>query len=354
MRNLEVKYKSQWDNDAGKTKNDCGPASIAMILNYYGESLTTDTVFEKTEADQGLIGWDELQKAIKSFGYIPHLERNATPERIRELIDQNLPPIVLVHYGSLNSTQDKKFKGGHFFLVVGYREDGYFVNDPNFRDALRQDGDHHFYTKEEFESAWAETLQDKNQPHSLLWIERKAADPATGELAKCQDQLGILRRTIEDMKKDWSGDKKALENLKKDFKTLEITNQGLRTTNKQWQQFLDNAWDLLKPQPDAGEKNSQTVIGEIKKLILQEDQLDTDTEKTKQFKAQYANLIGKVGSMIAYTGTDEKELLRRLHEVLSSENTPEEPTEDPKPATNKPKKTFWQWLKDRIFVRGGE
>lgn len=173
MTNLSVAYKSQWDGDAGKTANDCGPASIAMLLNYYGENLTTDMVFEKTGAGSGLISWPQLQKAISAFGYVSHLERSQSLPRLRQLIDLNCPVIVLVHYGSLKSTQDKNFKGGHFFLMVGYHDGGFFVNDSNFKDALRNQGDHHNYETSEFDKAWADCTVDGNQAYSLLWVERK-------------------------------------------------------------------------------------------------------------------------------------------------------------------------------------
>lgn len=173
MKNLPVPYKSQWDEDAGMTNNDCGPTSIAMILNYYGENLTTNQVFEKTGAGQGLISWPQLQKAITALGYKSTLERGGSLNRLKQLIDSNTPVIILVHYGSLNSTQDKSFKGGHFFTVVGYNADGFFVNDSNFKGTLRKDGDHHNYLNAELDKAWKDCTIDGNQPYSLLFIERK-------------------------------------------------------------------------------------------------------------------------------------------------------------------------------------
>jgi hypothetical protein len=85
-----------------------------------------------------------------------------------------MPVIVLVHYGSLNSTQDKNFKGGHFMAIVGYRgDDGVYANDPNFKDDLRAQGDHHNYTKDEFMKAWGDCGLDKNPNFSFIAINRK-------------------------------------------------------------------------------------------------------------------------------------------------------------------------------------
>jgi ABC-type bacteriocin/lantibiotic exporter with double-glycine peptidase domain len=173
MTNREVPYKSQWDDDAKGTRNDCGPASIAMLLNYYGENVKTDDVFARTGAGQGLITINQIQKAIASYGYTSTYEKNQTPARIKELIDKDTPPMLLVHYGSLNSVQDKTYKGGHFFDCVGYYDGGYYVNDPNFWGNMRADGDHHNYTKSELEKAWNDAIIDENSPCALLWIARK-------------------------------------------------------------------------------------------------------------------------------------------------------------------------------------
>jgi ABC-type bacteriocin/lantibiotic exporter with double-glycine peptidase domain len=181
QKNLEVPYKSQWDADAKGTRNDCGPASIAMILNFYGERVTTDQVFKETGAGPNLITINQLQKAISAFGYTSHYEQNVSPQRIKDLIDRDTPSILLVHYGSLNSTQDKTFKGGHFFPVVGYYDDGYFVNDPNFFGEQRKEGDHHNYLRNELEKAWSDSVLDKNPRNALIWIERKQPTESTDQ-----------------------------------------------------------------------------------------------------------------------------------------------------------------------------
>lgn len=179
MVNLDVNYISQWDPTASDSRNECGEASAAMILNFYGEHLTPNQITEKTGAGLGLVSVVQLQQAIKAFGYDSQFVRNATPAHITGYLDKAMPVIALVHYGSLNSTQDKSFKGGHFFAVVGYREDGYFVNDPNFQGQFRQDGDHHFYTKAEFETAWGSCHLDQNPDNCFIVIFPKAPAPQT-------------------------------------------------------------------------------------------------------------------------------------------------------------------------------
>lgn len=226
MKNINVPYKSQHDQDARRTANDCGPASIAMILNYYGESVTTDEVFLRTGADQGLIGISEMKSAIEYYGYGYSRPLKQTPDDIKKYIDQDIPVIALVKYGSLKSVQDKTFKGGHFFVVVGYREDGYFVNDPNFKDPLRSDGDHHFFTKEEFEKSWSDASKDGNQPNSLIVIHRKKE--GGGDMAKkkyTEEEMTLVR---EERDKNYNELSKKIEEIKKLESDIHSKNNEIR------------------------------------------------------------------------------------------------------------------------------
>lgn len=170
-KNLSVPYSSQWDPDGSRSRNDCGPASIKMVLNFFGEKYTTDQLHQKTGAGLGLISVQQMINAIKSVGYNAAFEVNVTPQRLKDLVNQGIPPIVLVKYGSLGKTrQDQVYQSGHFMTVVGYRDDGYFVNDPNFYGDFRAHGDHHFYPKADFEKAWADCWKDQNPNNSLLII----------------------------------------------------------------------------------------------------------------------------------------------------------------------------------------
>ena len=134
--NLKVAYKSQWDDDARGTKNDCGPACLAMILNYYGENVTTDEVFGRTGAGSGLITIHQLQQAISSYGYSSKYIKGSSPDELKKLVSAGIPVVTLVHYGDLSSRQDKNFEGGHFFLTVGDHRDGYYGQKHQWRALL--------------------------------------------------------------------------------------------------------------------------------------------------------------------------------------------------------------------------
>ncbi len=172
MPNLLVPYFSQWDPNANASNDDCGPTCISMILSFYGTNISPNDIFAKTgAAKEQLITIQQMQNAVASIGFLSTYKVGLTVDNLKAYLDQGIPVIALVHMGDFNSRQDKNFAGGHLVVVVGYRDDGYFVNDPDFKDQFRQDGDHHFYTKQEFESAWSDCHLDDNPDNSLLIVQ---------------------------------------------------------------------------------------------------------------------------------------------------------------------------------------
>lgn len=196
-KNLSVPYISQWDATAAKTRNDCGPASVAMCLNFYGETLTSDEVFDRSGAGQGFISLSELKTAIESYGYACEAYANGTPDKIKEFLNKGIPVITVVHYGNLSSRQDTNFSGPHIFLTVGYRDDGYFVNDPDFWGQFRSHGDHHFYTRADFENAWEQSAQDGNVRNTFMVIYPKAkVIPETQMIVDTKVYADLLTKSI--------------------------------------------------------------------------------------------------------------------------------------------------------------
>lgn len=282
---LPVKYKSQWDADAVKTANDCGPTSVAMILNYYGENLTSDQVFAKTGAGSGLISFSQLKAAIAAFGYSYEVLTNCTPEKLKSYIDQDMPVVALVHYGSLTSTQDKSFKGGHFFTVVGYRDDCYFVNDPNFRGDLRAHGDHHSFTKTEFEKAWRDCSIDSNPVNSLIIIKRKAGQTSANK-GTMQIESNLFDKLVGNSGK-WDKTVQYLELVTKPddtpFEDAQRVVAGFKSRVTDLQNQLNTA------NSEVGNRTEQ--VSRLKEQLVSEEKLKNDlTTKLNSSVKNYSDV----------------------------------------------------------------
>jgi hypothetical protein len=119
------------------SNSDCGPAVIAMWLNFVGRVVTVDQVSAATGLARGYKYTlpAVLIKAAAAYGL--NLERviNITPEAIKVEIDRRVPCIALVHYASLPLRNDPNFTAGHWLLIVGYDDQGVYYHDPYWPDS---------------------------------------------------------------------------------------------------------------------------------------------------------------------------------------------------------------------------
>lgn len=197
-----IPYKSQYDPDADEFRNDCGPACLAMILNGYGISASTNAVYRRTGAIANYyVSVSQLMRASQSYGVGFDYFYNWTVSRLVEAVQAGQPAIVLVHYGAWSqllpgvSTQNT-FEGPHFVAVVGADEERIFVNDPLWKDTRRNQGCRKSWTHSQFYSAWSNSHLDKNRDCSGIVVQKAlptAAYEAPWPLEITLDAMTICR-----------------------------------------------------------------------------------------------------------------------------------------------------------------
>lgn len=161
---LDVPYKSQNDADSDDHSNDCGPASLAMMINYAGITVTVDEVSEEA----GLVGsnfshFNDLIRAAKAWDF---KAAHRAPFRLTDVLAslvQGYPVLSLVYYHHL--MPGKKY--GHFLVPVGYlleansKSLSIVVHDPN-------DGSNAVYPASQFADALAYRGSTQNGPFQSL------------------------------------------------------------------------------------------------------------------------------------------------------------------------------------------
>jgi predicted double-glycine peptidase len=96
----------------------CGPSSLASVLNYWNVAVTPDAVAEEifSKTARGTLTLDMIlyaqQKGLHAEQY------RGTIDNLKESIDEGYPIIVLVDYGF------SLYQQNHFMVVVGYAEQG--------------------------------------------------------------------------------------------------------------------------------------------------------------------------------------------------------------------------------------
>ena len=140
-------------------KNNCGPASLASVLNYWGIHVTPEQIEDDifSESVSGTLTIDMVLYA-QSKGL--HAQQyKGTLDLLKKHIDSDSPIIILVDSGIY------PIQMNHFLVVIGYRDDALIINSGNKREKLVKERD--------FMKAWKKT------DYWTLLITRKAYNEKT-------------------------------------------------------------------------------------------------------------------------------------------------------------------------------
>ena len=104
----------------------CGPASLAGVLNYWGVSVSPGEVAKAiySQSAKDTLNLDMLLYA-RSRG-LEASQYSGDLKDLRKRIDSGQPLIVLVDYGF------SVFQANHFMVVVGYDENGVVANSGRY------------------------------------------------------------------------------------------------------------------------------------------------------------------------------------------------------------------------------
>jgi predicted double-glycine peptidase len=100
----------------------CGPASLAGVLNYWGVNVNPEDIAKEifSESAKGTLNMDMVLYAQGKGLDVTQYKGNM--EDLKKNIESGYPVIVLVDYGFY------LYQVNHFMVVVGYNEHGVTVN----------------------------------------------------------------------------------------------------------------------------------------------------------------------------------------------------------------------------------
>lgn len=295
MKILKVPYISQWDADANFSRDDCVPTCSAMMIAYYGGSVSVNKIAEKT--GQGLVDFNEIQAALKSFNYNIIGTSFRTIDDFKKSIDSGIPVLCIIHYGDLPNRQDTGYSGGHAVVGIGYEEvDGkitkVYVNDPDFYSPRRNEGASKEYAAADFIKAW-QSKADGNNPGNMWYLDNKV--PVTGldikadipsEVEEAYDLKTFdwydKHWTFEDFIKDSIETHADFKNAKDDLKETKRDLDLARTSlDEDVKKFIAKDDQIKSLQKTNAENTAQlTVMGDQVKEANRQKQL-AETAKTE-------------------------------------------------------------------------
>ncbi|HEX5418180.1 MAG TPA: C39 family peptidase [Chloroflexota bacterium] len=187
---LDVPLRSQYDQSPYQNAN-CGPTSLAMVLQAYGLDVPTARVRALANQLQGTYGYDQgialdylveigQQAGLRQEGLRGpdgHYRKWAVGDIVREVRAGN-PVITLVHYTALPRHQHEVSSSDHYVVIVGVTDQGFLINDPA---SIGNDGYRQLLTPPQLIAAWNASSVPQQAAAFLPPTGPLALQPASGE-----------------------------------------------------------------------------------------------------------------------------------------------------------------------------
>ncbi|WP_045233519.1 C39 family peptidase [Deinococcus pimensis] len=125
-----------------QTYNNCGPASIVSVLDYYGFKKSQDEVRLVLRPNGGYMKADVIDPYLRPFGLRATRFKNGSAEHLRRLVAQGVPVIVLQWLDRVGGIP-------HFRVVRGYDDKSgvFWISDPIY-------GANVYLRYEDFDTLW--------------------------------------------------------------------------------------------------------------------------------------------------------------------------------------------------------
>ena len=140
----------------------CGPASLKMVLDYYGANKTEKELADMAGLVLGL-GIDEkgIEKAAKSLGFNVEIKNESNFEDIESWLAKGVPVIVDWFTRGRADYSDSEVSDGHYSVVCGL-DDGYiYLQDPEI-------GGERKIKREDFMRVWFDFKGNVIKPDELI------------------------------------------------------------------------------------------------------------------------------------------------------------------------------------------
>ena len=173
-KKLKIPYRSQWDSDAKDHSADCGPTSVAMLLNGKRVAITPDELYTYIGVRPKFTYIPDLKNAAWGAGqlnltYKAYANSSQALQELRKNIDDGHAFIALVKYKPWIKLTGNQFEYGHFLVVTGYDDGHVFVHDPLFGLwARREKGEYFRFTNKQFLDGWGGFHYTENQNFGCL------------------------------------------------------------------------------------------------------------------------------------------------------------------------------------------
>lgn len=109
----------------------CGPASLKILLSYYGIEKDEKELYKLCKTSPGL-GTDDksLKEASESLGFKVEIQNNASFDDIQKWLEKGVPVIVDWFTRGRTDYTDSDVADGHYSVVMGLDDENIYLQDP--------------------------------------------------------------------------------------------------------------------------------------------------------------------------------------------------------------------------------
>lgn len=109
----------------------CGPASLKMVLDYYGIKKSESDLARLCRAYKtNGVEAEDIERAAEGLGLKAVIKNKANFSDIQKYLDKGVPVIVDWFTGGRNDYPDSEVADGHYSVVVGLDKKHIYLQDP--------------------------------------------------------------------------------------------------------------------------------------------------------------------------------------------------------------------------------
>ena len=141
----------------------CGPASLKIVLGFYGKDIAESELAERTHTtkERGTTA-EELARVARELGFCAEIKNDASFADIEHWLNKGVPPIVdWFTRGRDDYQADSAVPDGHYSVVCGLDGTHITLQDPEL-------GGTRTILRELFERVWFDFSGDFIKPDELI------------------------------------------------------------------------------------------------------------------------------------------------------------------------------------------
>lgn len=109
----------------------CGPASLKIVLDYYGLEKSEKELVKLCQHDINLgIDDEKIKKMAESLGFKVRIKNNSNFKNIENWLDKKVPVIVNWFTKGRQDYSESEVADGHYSVVAGLDEKYIYLQDP--------------------------------------------------------------------------------------------------------------------------------------------------------------------------------------------------------------------------------